>query len=339
MPDNSDRSALTRALLTTGGVAAGTYAGLAAARWWHRRTLPHPSTLPPALSWRTRTLETSHGRSHCYVRPGEGRPIVLLHSFNAVASTFEMKPAAEHLAETTNRPLYAVDWLGFGRSDRPAIDYSPSTYTDQLYQVLTDLVEAPADLVALSLGCEYAAWMALQAAPQVRRLALLSPTGLTAARGPSGPGRIALDLAGRTGAFELFFYRLTRRPSLQQYYGRQVFADPTAIPDVLLDYAESTAHTQGASHAPRHFVQGDLYLDDVADEIYGRLYRPTLLITPEKPGPTIQSFDLLSRLLDRNPRDITHHTVPGGLMPQWEAPDALWSVLDNFLAADEPSSE
>jgi pimeloyl-ACP methyl ester carboxylesterase len=339
MPNNSDRSSLTRTLLTAGGVAAGTYAGLAAARWWHRRTLPHPSTLPPALSWRTRTLETPHGRSHCYVRPGEGRPIVLLHSFNAVASTFEMKPVAEHLADTTDRPLYAVDWLGFGRSDRPAIDYAPSTYSEQLYQVLTEFVDAPADLVALSLGSEYAAWMALQAAPQVRRLALIAPTGLTASRGPSASSRLALDLAGRAGAFELFFYRLTRRASLRQYYGRQVFADRTAIPDVLLDYAESTAQAQGASHAPRRFVQGDLYLDNVTDEIYGRLYRPTLLVTPEQPGPTIQSFDLLDQVLDRNPRDLTHRTVPGGLLPQWETPDALWPVLDDFLAADEPSAE
>jgi pimeloyl-ACP methyl ester carboxylesterase len=339
MPDSPDRSRLTRALLTAGGVAAGAYAGLSAARWWHRRTLPHPSTLPPALSWRTRTLETPHGRSHCYVRPGEGRPIVLLHSFNAVASTFELNPVAEHLAETTDRPLYALDWLGFGRSDRPALDYTPSVYSDQLYQILTDLVEAPADLVALSLGCEYAAWMALQAAPQVRRLAFISPTGLTAARGPSGPGRIALTLAGRTGAFELFFYRLTQRASLRQYYARQVFTDPTAIPDVLLDYAESTAQAQGAPHAPQRFVQGDLYLDNVTDDVYARLYRPTLLITPEQPGPTIQSFDLLPRLLDRNPRDLTHQTVPGGLMPQWEAPDALWPVLDDFLTADESSSE
>lgn len=339
MPDNSDRSSLTRALLTAGGVAAGTYGGLAAARWWHRRTLPHPSTLPPALSWRTHTLETPHGRSHCYVRPGEGRPIVLLHSFNAVGSTFEMTPIAEHLADTTDRPLCAVDWLGFGRSDRPALNYTPSIYSDQLYQVLTDLVEAPADLVALSLGSEYAAWMALQAAPEVQRLALISPTGLTAARGPSASGRLALDLAGRIGAFELFFYRLTRRASLRQYYGRQVFANATAVPDVLLDYAESTAHAQGAPHAPRRFVQGDLYFDNVTDEVYGRLYRPTLLITPEEPGPTIQSFDLLPRVLDQNPRDLTHRTVPGGLMPQWEAPDALWSILDDFLIANEPSGD
>jgi pimeloyl-ACP methyl ester carboxylesterase len=262
----------------------------------------------------------------------------LLHSFNAAASSYEMAPIAEHLADTTDRPLCAVDWLGFGRSDRPDTDYAPPLYADQLYRVLTEAVDAPADLVALSLGCEYAAWMGLQAAPVVRRLVLISPTGLTVPRGPSRAGRLGLALAGRSGAFELLFARLTRRASLRDYYERQVFLDADAVPDALLDYAEAATHVKGAHYAPRRFVDGGLYLDDVATEIYGRLYRSTLLLTPETPGPTVQSFDLLPALLDQNPRNVTHETVPGGLMPQWEAPSPLFDRLDPFLRR-EPETD
>jgi pimeloyl-ACP methyl ester carboxylesterase len=255
----------------------------------------------------------------------------LLHSLNAVASTYELKPIAEHLAAETDRPLYAVDWLGFGRSARPAIEYSPTVFTEQLYQVLDALPARPADLVALSLGCEYAAQMALQAAPWVRRLVLVSPTGFTAARGPSGLARIGLALAGPSGLFELFFARLTRRASLREFYKRQVFLEPGAVPDALIDYAATTARIQGAHHAPRRFVQGRLYLDDVADSVYSRLYRPTLLLTPSEPGPTVQSFERLPAVLDRNPRFLTHRPLPGGLMPHWDAPASCFEVLDAFL--------
>ena len=334
-----DRSSgLLRTVAATGAVLAGAYAGTAVARRWHRRTLPPPSALPPVLDWASRSLETPHGRSHCYVRPGTGAPIVLLHSLNAVASSHEMVPIAEHLAATTDRPLYAVDWLGFGRSDRPALDYTPKVYGDQLYEVLSDLLDAPADLVALSLGCEYAAWMGLQAAPLVRRLALISPTGLTAARGPSPAGRLALALAGPTGLFELFYYRLTRPASLRDYYERQVFLDAEHVTDALVDTAATTARAKGAPHAPRRFVQGRLYVPDAASDLYERLYRPTLLLTPSSPGPTVQSFDLLSPVLDQNPRALTHHTLPGGLMPHWEAPSALFDVLDPFLSATDETA-
>ncbi len=332
--DQQSSNRLLQRLLVAGGTVAGAYAGLAATRWAYQQTLPPPSSLPPALDWESRTLETPQGRTHLYVRPGRGTPVVLLHSFNAVASSIEMAPIAEHLAETTERPLYAVDWLGFGRSDRPALSYTPDVFGDQLYHVLTEALDAPADLIALSLGCEYAAWMGLQAAPRVRRLALLSPTGLTTHRGPSRLGSAALALAGRSGAFELLFYRLTRRASLRRYYERQVFLDADAIPERLVDYAYDTSHVKGAAHAPRRFVDGSLFLPDVAHEIYGRLYRPTLLLTPETPGPTVQQFDLLPTVLDQNDHALTHHTVPGGLMPHWEAPDAFFETLMPFLTSE-----
>jgi len=320
-----------RLALGVGSALGGAYLGGAAVRWGRRRALPPSSSLPPALDWATRTIETPHGRSHCYVRPGEGAPIVLLHSLNAVASSFEMKPIAEHLAAETTRPLFAVDWLGFGRSARPAIDYTPAVYTDQLYRVLANLPARPADLVALSLGGEYAARTALQAAPWVRRLALVSPTGFTTRRGPSCAGRFGLALAGPSGLFELVFPRLTRRASLREFYERQVFLEPDAVPSELVDYAATTARAKGAPHAPLRFVQGRLYLDDVADSVYRRLYRPTLLLTPSAPGPTVQSFDTLPVVLDQNPRDLTHRTLPGGLMPHWDAPSPLFEVLDAFL--------
>jgi pimeloyl-ACP methyl ester carboxylesterase len=253
---------------------------------------------------------------------------VLLHSVNATASSVEMKPIAEHLAATTNRPLYAVDWLGFGRSDRPARAYSPDVFARQLYDVLGDGLDGPADLVALSLGCEYAAWMGLQAAPRVRRLALISPTGLTVPRRPSVPKRLALGAAARTGVFELLFYRLTRPASLRRFYARQVFLGD--VPEALVSYAAVTARAKGAHHAPQQFLTGQLAVEDVPDRVYTRLYRPTLLLTPSTPGPTIQSFDRLPAVLDQN-SDLIHRTLPGGLMPHWECPSACFSALDSFL--------
>ncbi|MFP4228730.1 MAG: alpha/beta fold hydrolase, partial [Salinivenus sp.] len=106
----------SRIALGAGVVAGGVFAGFAAARWRVRRHLSPPLSLPPALDWSTNILESQWGPIHYYVRPGTGPPIVLLHSFNAAASPYEMKPIADHFAETTDRPLYALDWLGFGRS-------------------------------------------------------------------------------------------------------------------------------------------------------------------------------------------------------------------------------
>lgn len=322
---------LRRALTIGGATLAGTYAGLHSAQYWYRTALTSPTELRPALDWGSHSLEVRAGRMHYYHRPGQGTPIVLLHSIHSAASSFEMKPIARYLAEETDRPLYAVDWLGFGRSDRPPLSYGPDTYGQQLYQVLTDVVETPASLVALSLGCEYAAWMGLQAAPRVQRLVLISPTGLSASRHVPGPQHPARSIGSRIGLSELMFAYLTQRSSLQEFYETEIFLDPDAVPDSLVDYAQTTSRVRGAHHAPREFIEGRLFLENVADEVFGRLYRPTLLLTPATPGPTPQRFDEVPSVVEQNRCNVTHWALPGGLMPHWEAPDAFFEVLDAFV--------
>jgi len=340
-PAAEDRPGLTedadvsgwRSGLAVGAGLVGTAAGLAFARRWVRKGLSAPSSLPRAINAATRTLEVPGGRTNYYVRDGSGTPIVLLHSFNAAASPFEMRPLFDRLADTTDRPIYALDWLGFGRSAREDRSYTPDVYHDQLFHFLDTVLDEPADVVALSLGCEYAARATLQTAAKVRRLTLIAPTGLTTGRGPSAFGRAGIALAAASGTFELLFYRLARRSSLRDFYERQVFIDPAAIPDDLVNYAYVTAHVLGAHHAPRRFIDGTLFLDNVADTIYSRLYRPTLLLTPEDPAPTVQRFDRLPDVLEANERDLTHRFLPGGLLPQWEDPEPLFDALLEWITA------
>ena len=334
MPSGFSSSTLRRLALGIGAASVGAYVGAAVARRWRQRQLPAPSTLPKALDAEARTLECTAGRANYYVRTGTGRPIVFVHSFNAAASSFEWRPAFERFAATTHRPLYAMDWIGFGRSAREDVEYTPALYERQLYRFLRTVVDAPADVVALSLGCEVAARVGLRAAPLVHRLALVAPTGLAAARGPSLVGRIGLSVAHRTGAFELLFARLTRRASLRQFYARQVFLDPAAVPGALVEYAHVTTHARGAHHAPRYFINGTLFTDDVAPDVYARLYRPTLLLTPEHPAETVQAFDRLPQLLAANERDLQHQALPGGLLPHWEAPQAFFDALEPWVLRD-----
>ncbi len=331
--DADDDGSNWRTGWAVGAGVAGTAAGLALARRWVRRGLSAPSSLPRAINAATKTLEGPGGRMNLYARDGRGTPILLLHSFNAAASPFEVRPIFDRLADATDRPVYALDWLGFGRSAREDRAYTPELYHEQLFHVLDGHLEQPADLIGLSLGCEYAARAALQAAATVRRLVLIAPTGLTTRRGPSTIGRAGIGVAAATGVFELLFYRLARRSSLRDFYERQVFLDPGAIPDALVNYAYVTSHARGAHHAPRRFIDGTLFLDDVADAVYSRLYRPTLLLTPEDPAPTVQRFDRLPEVLAANGRDLTHRALPGGLLPHWETPEPFFEALMEWIDA------
>jgi pimeloyl-ACP methyl ester carboxylesterase len=332
--DDDRTSSIGRTALISGSVALGAYLTSALLRRAQRSELPPANQVPPMLEGTVREFELMEGRVRFYERPGTGTPVVLLHSFNAAAASHEMRPLFDHLTATTERPVYAMDWFGFGLSERPSVDYRPEVYLRQLRRFLSEVIKEPADLMALSLGGEYAALIACEVPFLVRRLVLIAPTALAARAETSTMRRMLVGLGGRLGAFELFFYRLTERDTLRRFYAEQVFRG-SPVPEALVDHAYLTSHVRGAHHAPRRFVDGSLFLGSQARSAYARLTAPTLLVVPEDPEPTVQHFDRLDDVLAGNDA-LRVEVLDTGLMPQWEAPDRLFPVLNAFLT-DTPA--
>ncbi len=328
--------------LALGGIApAGALAAAEAA--FRRQRVALPRRGPVALSGaETGTLQLPGGEACYYHRPGAGTPVVLLHSLNAAASSFEMQPVFQHLAATARRPLYAMDWLGFGGSERPDLRYTPALYVRQLQRFLDDVVGGPADVVALSLGCEYAAEVAVQEPRHVRRFLGIAPTALNSDEEGSLFQRWGVDLAARTGLFGRFFARLTRRRTLARFYRKQIFLDGGKLPHALVDHACATTQVQGAARAPRYFVQGALFTYAQARRAYAALRVPTCFVLPEDASSTIQRFDRAEAVAARNAAHITLAALPSGLMPHWEDPDLFFPLLDGFLedglAGDDATS-
>lgn len=333
----TDDADLKRTALVTGSVALGALVTSSLFRRIKHLELKAPLQLPPAIDADVDFMECMEGSVRFYYRDGSGIPVVLLHSINAAASSYEMKPIFDFFVEHTNRPIYAPDWLGFGCSDRPPVLYSADLYQRHLRRFLSEHVHQPADIIALSLACEYAAEVARTLPYLVHRVVLISPTGLSKRDTTSAWQKALVATSSRVGAFEIFFYRLTRTEMLRSFYERQVFGSGT-VPVSLVDYARSTTLVYGAHHAPRYFIQGDLSSGRAAAETYARLRVPALLIVPRSDDDLIQHFDAAGEL-DAGIRDSMQTVrIDSGLMPQWENADALFDALREFLISEEPAS-
>jgi pimeloyl-ACP methyl ester carboxylesterase len=126
-------------------------------------------------------------RHHVSAWPGTGRPIVLLHGFMDCGATFQFLVDAM----TTDRPLVAPDWRGFGRSGwAPGGYWFPDYFAD-----LDALLEAIApdgtavDLVGHSMGGNVALMYAGLRPERVRRLVTLEGFGLPGAGPALAPSR------------------------------------------------------------------------------------------------------------------------------------------------------
>ncbi|HEX7071197.1 MAG TPA: alpha/beta fold hydrolase [Rhodothermales bacterium] len=328
--DDARTSTRTKALVT-GSVALGALITGAVLEKARHRKYPLPVRLPRAVDAAVRELEIMEGVTRFYYRAGEGTPIVFLHGINAGGSTFEMKPLFDYFASTTNRPLFAIDWLGFGKSDRPPVNYAPGLYQRQLRRTLSECVGEPADVVTLSLSSEYAATVANAFPFLFRHLVLIAPTAMGRNREPARLQSALVSAAGRAGMFELMFSRMSSRESLRSFYARNVFAPGTTVSDDLVDYAFLTTHIRGAHFAPRRFIQGALFMRDYATRGYRSLSVPTLILVPERHAGTIQHFEMADEVAAAN-SNLRVERLPLGLLPHWEDAAAVGAVLERFLA-------
>ncbi len=304
-------------------------AGLGLLGWlaYSRLALAHDLPLPRALDAGREDFELpGFGRLALYAdRSGSGRPLILLHSVNAAASSAEMRPLFGRFRG--ERPVFALDWPGFGHSERPDVRYTPELFARSARALLERTGEA--DVVALSLGSEFAARAALEGGG-VRSLTLISPSGLGSPRGGTQRANAegATERLHRQLAFPLWAQALydliVTRPSIV-YFLKRSFAGPVDQP--LADYGYLSGHRPGARHAPLYFLSGSLFTRNAFEKLYAQLNVPTLVLYDQD---AFVNFDRLPELMDNNP-NVRAERIPGTRgLPQFDAPDGTAAALGQF---------
>lgn len=310
------------------GAAIGSIASttlLAAASWivYSRLMIKHDLDLPPALSAEREQFGGGYaGMLSCYAdRSGAGTPLLLLHSINAAASAYEIKPLFERFRG--ERPVFALELPGFGFSQRGDRPYAPRVYTNAIIGFLETQVEAPVDIVALSLSGEFAARAALERAPNIRSLALISPTGL-GARSQQPPNEGILSAVSFPLWSQALFDLLTTRLSIRQFLGMSF----TGTPDEgLVDYSYTSAHQPGARFAPLAFISGKLHSPDIRAAVYEQLAQPVLMLYDQDP---YTGFEALPDLLEHRENWQAQRIIPTRGLPHFEQPEQTFEALVAF---------
>jgi pimeloyl-ACP methyl ester carboxylesterase len=246
-------------------------------------------------------------------------PLVLVHSVNAAASAFEVKPLYDHYRRV--RPVYALDLPGFGLSDRSRRAYTPRLMTDAIHalvaQVRSAHGDAPIDAMAVSLGTEFLARAASEAPQAYRSLGLISPTGfnrLPLRTGPPGSDRGMAPMYAVMGQPRIgrwLFRQLTRRPVIA-YFLRRTWGSRNIDAD-LLDYDFAITRPEGVEHAPLRFLTGYLFSGD-SGTVYRALTMPVWVVHGVR-GDFVNYKGL--RAFDGDPRWAVD-VLPTGALPHFE---------------------
>ena len=318
---------------TAGKAAAGLTAAAAAAYAVYLlgagRGRRRPATeLPDALGMRIEYVPWGEVHYAYYARDGRGHPLVFLHSINAVASAHEMRPLVRAFLRDRERAVYALEWLGFGHSDRPDLEYTPDLLEDQLEHFLEKIVRPAggADVVGLSLGATYAAEVARRRPDLIRSLVAIEPSGLGGEPGEIGRGwaRLLFTLPGVQRAF---YDRLTTPEALYEFARDNLFTPEFGVPEEYVEYGAETARVEGAPFALDDFLSGRMNPEDALDT-FRRLRQPVLIVHGTVENRRMESYTVLPDLEGRS--NVKVVALPTGSLPHWERAREVVNVTLDF---------
>ena len=267
-----------------------------------------------------------------YASGGDGRPLLLIHSVNAVASAFEVRPLFDHYG--SRRPTYALDLPGFGLSDRSDRNYTPRLMTDAVRAIVGRIREEHAgqavDALGVSLGCEFVARAAAEEPGAFRSLALVSPTGFQGGKRRMGPPESTLAIPGTHAVVSLpflsdgLFNNLTR-PSVIRYFLERTWGGKN-IDEALWAYDVQLGRQKGAKNAPLCFLSGQLFSDDIT-RVYESLKVPVWM----SHGVRGDFVDYRGADGMKSRSNWSFTELQTGAMPYFELPQEFIATYDQFL--------
>ncbi|MCS6847851.1 MAG: alpha/beta hydrolase [Anaerolineae bacterium] len=295
---------------------------------WSRNYVNHNVPLTAALSGELVRFRGRRAGHLAYYAAGPLRkgapPLVFLHSVNAAASSFEMKPLYDHYAQS--RRVIALDLPGYGFSDRSDRTYTPALFRDAILDLIEqELGGVAVDVVALSLSSEFLA-LAAQARPLLfRTLTFLSATGFSRRSRSLRPNDFLLSLLRMPVWRRPIYDLLTSRPSLRLFLQS---SQCTRLDRSLVDYAYATSHQPHAENAPYYFISFKLFTPAIL-EVYRALPQPCLTIFGQDP---FAGYELVGALCNK-PNWRIHALTNAGALVHWDEPRAVISLLDAHLVA------
>jgi len=219
--------------------------------------LPHKFMLPPLPEMRSATV---FGRTIRYYDVGSGAPLLLIHGIGGDADdwAFCIAPLS------ASHRVIALDLIGFGRSDKPVINYCIEGFVEVLGRFLRTLHIERVTMIGGSLGGWIAAAFALKHPAAVEKLVLVDAAGVW-----GETTRLPIDLHVSTRAhmreiFELLFY------------------DKSLATDDLIDLAYQQHLERGDGSTIHSVLQDERAVQERLDETIAQLKMPVLLVWGEQ---------------------------------------------------------
>jgi len=252
-----------------------------------------------------------------------GTPLVFIHGISAGASSFMWRKNFDALAQEF--PVYALDLLGFGFSDKPAAaPFSADLYVELISDFIREVAGGRANIVASSLGASYVVRVADEHPELINSMILNAPAGYdTLNTRPGMAGAAFYGLLQSPVLGTSFYNVMASERSIRDYARKTLFYDNRRVTDRLVAHLYATSHQSGAQHAIAALLSG--YLNADMRLAFSRLSQRVVLVwgKQDRTTPVSRATDLLQL----NPSASLQVFDYCRMMPEQEYPEKFNALV------------
>lgn len=267
---------------------------------------------------------TLQGLEIAYRSAGRGRPLLLVHSVMAGASSREWDAVFDALAE--HNRVYAIDLAGFGDSEDPAAPWSAYQYAQLLHSFIEEVIGRAVCICGANGGADLALVLTRLHPADVRRVALVSPEGIGGGfASPEDVQRLALLQKPLIGT--QYFLAGTSKRSIRAMLENAFFAKERVTAELVRQYALAARHGQHAQ-AVYAGIATRFYAADT-QAAFDALTCPMLLIWGEenRDNPAVY-FEAAEKSKTYGTFALFEQT---GMLPHMENSAAFLEYMEAFL--------
>jgi pimeloyl-ACP methyl ester carboxylesterase len=270
-----------------------------------------------------------------YVKAGanpQRPPLLLVHGFGA--STDHWRKNIADLSQDFE--VYAIDLLGFGRSQKPAWQYSGDLWRDQLHDFITEQIQRPTIIAGNSLGGYASLCVAADHPQSVAGVVLLNSAGPFTDTNPLGSKKvnpvqkaISKSLQGvlkQSWANQLLFAFVRQKSRIRSTL-QKVYLDQSAVTDQLVEEIYRPSCDEGAAQVFASVFstpQGKK-----VDQLLTTMNCPLLVIWGEG-DPWMNSRVRGAKFREFYP-SLTEHYINAGHCPHDERPEIVNGLIRDYF--------
>ena len=258
-------------------------------------------------------------------------PLLLVHGFGA--STDHWRKNITELSQDFE--VYAIDLLGFGRSQKPAWEYSGDLWRDQLHEFITEKIQRTTVIAGNSLGGYASLCVAADYPQSVAGIVLLNSAGPFTDTNPLGAKKVnplqkaiskTLQSILRQPWANQLLFAFVRQKSRIRSTLQKVYLDRSAVTEQLVEEIYRPSCDRGAAQVFASVFstpQGKK-----VDELLSAMTCPLLVIWGEG-DPWMNSQARGAKFREFYP-SLTEHYINAGHCPHDETPEVVNRLMRSW---------